>query len=291
MALGAEGVGVFRTEYLFMDRTAPPSEEEQFTAYVEAARRLGGLPLIVRTLDAGGDKPLAYLPVGHEPNPFLGQRGLRYCLEHPGIFKPQLRAILRAAAQYPIQLMYPMVSALDELLLANALVDECCAELQAEGLPFDDDLETGIMVEVPAAVLAAEHLARFVDFLSVGTNDLTQYVMAADRGNAAVAGLVNPLQPAVIHAIHQVVQAGHGAGIWVGLCGELGGDPIATPLLAGLGLDELSMNATSIPRVKARIRSLDAATAAEIATTVLGMLTAQEIEDYLREFAGQGEEL
>jgi phosphoenolpyruvate-protein kinase (PTS system EI component) len=183
-----------------------------------------------------------------------------------------------------------MVSALDELLLADALLEECCAELQAEGLPFDDDLETGIMVEVPAAVLAAEHLARFVDFLSIGTNDLTQYVMAADRGNAAVAGLVNPLQPAVIHAIHQVVQAGHGAGIWVGLCGELGGDPIATPLLAGLGLDELSMNATSIPRVKARIRSLDAATAAEIATTVLGMLTVQEIEDYLREFAGQGEE-
>ena len=226
-----------------------------------------------------------------KPNPFLGQRGLRYCLEHPGIFKPQLRAILRAAAAFPIKLMYPMVSALDELLLADALVDECCAELQAEGLPFDDDLDTGIMVEVPAAVLAAEHLARFVDFMSIGTNDLAQYVMAADRGNAAVAGLVNPLQPAVIHAIHQVVVAGHTAGIWVGLCGELGGDPVAAPLLAGLGLDELSMNATAIPRVKACIRELDAATAAEIAATVLGMLTVQEISEYLQEFAAKREGL
>ena len=290
LAHGAEGVGVFRTEYLFMDRTAPPSEEEQYAAYLEAALQLGDLPLIVRTLDAGGDKPLSYLPVGHEPNPFLGQRGLRYCLEHPGIFKPQLRAILRAAARHSIKLMLPMVSALDELLLANALLEECCAELQEEGQPFDDDLQVGIMIEVPSAVLAAEQLARFVDFFSIGTNDLAQYVMAADRGNAQVAGLVNALQPAVIHAIRQTVEAGHRTGIWVGLCGELAGDPRVTALLVGLGVDELSMNAPAIPHVKANIRALDGTHAAEVAQHVLGLLTVKEIEDYLDDMQHRGEE-
>lgn len=281
LTYGAEGVGLFRTEYLFMDRPAPPTEAEQLAAYLEVTRNLDGRPLIVRTLDVGGDKPLAYLPVGHEPNPFLGQRGLRFCLEHPGIFKPQLRAILRAAAEYPVKLMFPMVSTLDELVLADALVAEACAELQDEALPFDDDIQTGIMIEVPSAVLAADQLARFVDFFSIGTNDLAQYVMAADRGNPSVARLISPFQPAVVRAIRQVALAGHAAGIWVGLCGELASDPRATPLLIGLGIDELSMNAPAIPAVKACVRELDAIQAAKIAEMSLLMNTVDEIESYL----------
>lgn len=281
---GAEGVGLFRTEFLYLDREAPPTEEEQLAAYLDAARRLRGRPLIIRTLDVGGDKMLPYLRQPHEPNPFLGQRGLRYCLDHPGLFRPQLRAILRAAAEHPIRVMFPMVSTWDELVLVDALIDEICAELQGDGLPFDEDIQRGIMVETPAAVLLADHLARLVDFFSIGTNDLTQYVMAADRGNAAVAGLVSAFQPALLRAIREVVQAGHANGIRVGICGELAGNPRATPLLVGLELDELSMNAAEIPAVKARIRRLSRLEAQRIAAVALEMSTAAEIEQYLDEF-------
>jgi len=281
LAAGAEGVGIFRSEFLFMDRPSPPSEEEQLAAYVDAAHRLGGRPLVVRTLDAGGDKPLAYLPSDLEPNPFLGKRGLRYSLEHPGIFKSQLRAILRTAAAYPVKMMLPMLSTLDEWIQADALLDEACAELQEAGLPFDDDMAVGIMVEVPAAVFSADKLARFVDFFSIGSNDLTQYVMAADRGNASVAALIHPYQPALLQSMRQVVQAGHAAGIRVGICGELAGDPRATALLVGLGFDDLSMSAPSIPQVKARLRTFDMAQAQAVAAMVLGMNTASEIEEYL----------
>ena len=281
LAFGAEGVGLFRTEFLYMDRESPPSEEEQLAAYLEAARRLQGRPLIVRTLDVGGDKPLPYLRYTHEQNPFLGHRGLRYCLDHPGLFRPQLRAILRAAAQVRGRVMFPMVSTWDELVLVDALIDEICAELQTEKYPFDEDIQRGIMVETPAAVLLAPQLARLVDFFSIGTNDLTQYVMAADRGNAAVAGLVNAYQPAVLHAIRQTTQAGHAQGIPVGICGELAGDPRATALLVGLGLDELSMTATAIPAVKAQIRQLHTADATRIAETALQFNTVEEIQAYL----------
>ncbi len=257
LSQGAEGVGLFRTEFLFMDRASPPSEKEQLAAYTYVARKLKGSPLIIRTLDAGGDKPVPYLSLEHEPNPFLGRRGLRYCLDHPGVFKPQLRAILRTGADYPVKLMLPMVSTLDELVLVDALIDEVCAELQEDGLPFDDDVERGIMIEVPSTVLVADHLARLVDFFSIGTNDLTQYIMAADRGNGGVTELVNPYQPAVVRAIHQVIEAAHRKGVWVGLCGELAADLRATPLLIGLGIDELSMSAPSIPAIKTRIRELD----------------------------------
>jgi phosphoenolpyruvate-protein phosphotransferase/dihydroxyacetone kinase phosphotransfer subunit len=280
---GAKGVGLFRTEFLYLDREAPPTEEEQLAAYLDAARRLRGRPLVIRTLDIGGDKTLTYLRQPHEPNPFLGQRGLRYCLDHPGLFRPQLRAILRAAAEHPIRVMFPMVSTWDELVMVDALIDEICAELQEDGLAFDEDIQRGIMIETPAAVLLADHLARLVDFFSIGTNDLTQYVMAADRGNAAVASLVSAYQPALLRAIREVVRAGHANGIRVGICGELAGDPRATPLLVGLGLDELSMNAAAIPAVKARIRRLSRTDAQRIAAVALEMSAAAEIELYLDE--------
>lgn len=283
LANGAEGVGLFRTEFLYIDRESPPSEEEQLAVYLETAQRLDGRPLIIRTLDVGGDKPLVYLRQPHEQNPFLGRRGLRYCLDHPGLFRPQIRAILRAAAEHPIRMMFPMVSTWDELVMVDALVDEICAELQAEGLPFDEDIQRGIMIETPATVLLADHLARLVDFFSIGTNDLTQYVMAADRGNAAVAGLVNAYQPAVLHAIRETVKAGHAHGIPVSICGELAGDPRATALLVGLGLDELSMTATSIPVIKARIHQISMDEAKRIAAVALEFSSAREVEAYLEE--------
>lgn len=290
LANGAEGVGLFRTEFLYLDRESPPSEEEQLAIYLDAARRLRGRPLNMRTLDIGGDKPLPYLRQPHEANPFLGQRGLRYCLDHPALFRPQMRAILRAAAEHPIRVMFPMVSTWDELVMVDALIDEICAELQEDGLSFDEDIQRGIMVETPAAVLLADHLARLVDFFSIGTNDLAQYVMAADRSNAAVAGMVNACQPAVLRAIREVVRAGHANGIHVGLCGELAGDPRATSLLVGLGLDELSMTAAAIPAVKARMRRLRRTEAERIAEVALEMNTAEEIERYLDETSAESEE-
>lgn len=283
LANGAEGVGLFRTEFLYIERESPPSEEEQLATYLDTARRLNGRPLIIRTLDVGGDKPLTYLRQPHEQNPFLGRRGLRYCLDHPGLLRPQMRAILRAAAEHPIRVMFPMVSTWDELVMVDALIDEICAELQGEGLPFDEDIQRGIMVETPAAVFLADHLARLVDFFSIGTNDLTQYVMAADRGNTSVASLVNAYQPAVLHAIRETVKAGHAHGIPVGICGELAGDPLAAVLLVGLGLDELSMTATTIPAVKARIHELTMPEAKRIAEIALEMSTAEEVEAYLEE--------
>ena len=257
LAAGAEGVGLFRTEFLFIDRSEAPTEDEQVAAYVEVAEALGDRPLLIRTLDVGGDKPIAYLPFAHEENPFLGWRGIRFCLETPTIFRPQLRAILRASARGNVKVMFPMVSTVDEVRQARAILTDVQAELRTEGVAFDEQIDVGIMIEVPAAVWSAEQLAREVDFFSIGTNDLTQYVMAADRGNARVAGLVDALQPAVLTAIQQVVTAAHNAGIWVGMCGELAGNAEATPLLVGLGLDELSMSAPAIPQVKAAIREVD----------------------------------
>ncbi len=280
---GAEGVGLFRTEYLFMDRVTPPSEQEQVETYRAVALRLKGRPLVVRTLDVGGDKPLPYIRSAYEANPFLGQRGLRYSLDRPAVFKPQLRAILRVAAEHPVKLMFPMVSTFDELVLVDALIEEACAELQAEGLPFDDDIARGIMIETPAAVMAADYLARLVDFFSIGTNDLAQYMMAADRSNAAVANLVTAFQPAVIRSIHQVVSAAQKAGIVVSLCGELAGDPRATALLVGLGINELSMSAPSIPAVKARVRQLNLEQSQRLASELLTYESATDVEQRLSE--------
>lgn len=283
LAYGAEGIGLFRTEFLFFNRQTPPTEEEQLAIYRQVAEQFSPRPLIVRTLDIGGDKPLPYLDLGKEENPFLGWRGIRFCLATPHIFKPQLRAILQASAGNSLRLMFPMISTLGELRAAKVAIAETQAELQAEGLPFNPKMGIGIMIEVPAAVLIADQLAQEVDFFSIGTNDLTQYTMAADRGNPKVAALINPFQPAVLRMIQQTVEAGHRAGIWVGLCGELAGNPQAIPLLIGLGLDELSMNAPAIPTAKALLRQYTLAQTQKIAKTALSLETATTIEKFLKE--------
>ncbi len=278
---GAEGVGLFRTEFLFMDRAAAPAEDEQFQVYAKAAEALGKRPLIIRTLDVGGDKPLPYVDLGQETNPFLGWRGIRFCLDKPEIFVPQLRAILRASARGNVKLMFPMIGSLAEIKAAKALLDESKHDLRQAGIPFDEQMEVGMMIEVPAAVATADLLAAEVDFFSIGTNDLTQYTMAADRGNANVAALAQAVQPAVLRMIKQTVDTAHEAGIWVGICGELAGDVDAAPLLVGLGLDELSMSAPSIPAVKAAVRQLSYTGAQHIARTALSLDTAKAVAAYL----------
>ena len=281
LAAGAEGVGLFRTEFLFMGRTQPPSEESQLATYRAVAAKLHGRPLVIRTLDVGGDKLIPYLGMRPEANPFLGWRGIRYCLANPLFFKMHLRAILRVAAEYPVQIMFPMVSTLAEVRDAKALLRVARDELNQENLPCAATLETGIMIEVPSAVILADQLAREVDFFSIGTNDLTQYLMAADRGNAQVAALVNAFQPAVIRAMQSVVSAAHAAGIRVSICGELAGNPLATPLLVGLGLDQLSMHAPIIPQIKTRIRALEMKTARALVKQLLTVHSAAEIEKRL----------
>ncbi len=278
---GAEGVGLFRTEFLFFDRETAPTEEEQYSAYREAADQMGERPLIIRTLDVGGDKPLPYLDLGQEDNPFLGWRGIRFCLDKPEIFMPQLRAILRAGAGRNVKIMFPMIGTADEVRAAKRMLADAKENLTADGIPFDDSMDVGIMIEVPSAVAVADILATEVDFFSIGTNDLTQYTMAADRGNSNVADLAQALNPAVLRLVEQTVKAGHAAGIWVGMCGELAGNAAAAPLLVGLGLDELSMSAPSIPAVKAAVRKLNVAEARQQAEAVLQLDSAEAVNDYL----------
>ncbi len=281
VAFGAEGVGLFRTEFLFMERTEAPTEAEQIAAYQGVAQALDGAPVIIRTLDIGGDKPIPYLNQLPEENPFLGWRGIRFCLGNPDLFKTQLRALLQAGADQSIKIMLPMVSTVEEVRQTKALMGEARAELTAEGKSFNPDQELGIMIETPAAVLNAAQLASEVDFFSIGTNDLTQYVMAADRGNAQVAELISPFQPAVLRAIHAVVEAAHEANLWIGMCGEMAGNPVATPLLVGLGIDELSMSAGAIPKVKQVLRSLTIEAASQVAQNALTFDSAISIRDYM----------
>lgn len=288
LELGAEGVGLFRTEFLFLDRDEAPSEQEQELVYRQVAQSMGQRPVIIRTLDVGGDKPLPYIELGDEENPFLGWRGIRFCLDNPQVFLPQLRAILRAGHSYNVKLMFPMVSQVGELKAAKKLLAQAHRELREEGVPFDEDMDVGIMIEVPAAVVIADQLAREVDFFSIGTNDLTQYVMAADRGNRRVAGLAQALQPAVLRMVAKTVEVGHDAGIWVGMCGELAGNALAAPLLVGLGLDELSMSAPAIPRVKEVIRNIDDAAARAAAQEILRLDNAQAVEQALQRLAANG---
>ena len=257
LSYGAEGVGLFRTEFLFLDRQTAPGEEEQFDAYRAAAGALDGRPLVIRTLDAGGDKALPYLKMEAEANPFLGWRAIRICLARPDLFKTQLRAIMRVAIEFPVKVMFPMVATLEEWRAARALLQEASNELQQNGQSAPARIETGMMVEIPAAAIKAETFAREVDFFSIGTNDLTQYTLAAERGNPRVAALCDPFHPAVLELIQRVVRAAHAAGKWVSVCGEMAGDPHAVPLLVGLGVDELSMNAPRIPLAKQIIRTLD----------------------------------
>lgn len=267
---GAEGVGLFRTEFLFLDRQTAPSEDEQYAAYRAISEVMGPQrPVIIRTLDVGGDKPLPYVEMGYEENPFLGWRAIRLCLDQPEFFKQQLRAMVRVAAEFPLKVMFPMIATLAEFRAAKALLQESRAEVQARGLPTPGHIETGIMVEIPAAALRARQFAPEVDFFSIGTNDLTQYTLAAERGNAKVAKLADGLQPAVLELMRQTAEAARAAGKWAGVCGELGGEPRAIPLLVGLGLTELSMSAPAIPRAKQIIRELEMPAARAQAQKVL----------------------
>ena len=275
---GAEGVGLFRTEFLFLDRRTAPDEEEQYAAYRAAAEALGReRPLIIRTLDVGGDKPLPYIDMGREENPFLGWRAVRMCLANPEFFKTQLRAIVRVAAEFPVKVMFPMIATLAEFRAARALLAEARAEAQQRGRPVPERLDTGIMVEIPAAALRAEQFAEEVDFFSIGTNDLTQYTLAAERGNARVAPLADAFQPAVLELIRRTAEAAHARGKWAGVCGEMAGDPRAVPLLVGLGIDELSMAAPAIPRAKQIIRALDYETVRRQARAALELETPESI--------------
>jgi phosphocarrier protein FPr len=279
---GAEGVGLFRTEYLFLGRSHPPSEAEQCQAYCRVADAMQPRPLVIRTLDVGADKAVPYLDTATETNPFLGLRGIRFCLANPQIFKTQLRAILKAGNGHNIKMMFPMISTPEEFDAAKAILDEVVQELKTAGTPFDQHIEVGLMIEVPSAVAVADQLAVKADFFSIGSNDLTQYLMGADRGNRQVNHLVNALHPAVLRMVSQTTKAARKAGIWVGLCGELAGNPLAAPVLIGLGIDELSMSAPNIPGVKSAIRHCTVYQAEKIAQTVLNFETAQQVERYLK---------
>ncbi|MHC5743171.1 MAG: phosphoenolpyruvate--protein phosphotransferase [Nostoc sp.] len=282
VASGAEGVGLLRTEFLYLDRTSAPTEEEQLLVYQAIAKVLDNRPLIIRTLDVGGDKPLSYLRVGFpEANPFLGWRGIRFCLDHPELFKTQLRAILRASVGHQIKIMLPMIATVTEVRAAKVILGEVQAELNQSGIAFDTAMKVGIMVEVPSAVAIADQLAAEVDFFSIGTNDLSQYVMASDRTNPRVANLVDALHPAILRMVQQTVQAAHAAGISVGLCGELAADTLATPILLGLGLDELSVNPQSIPGVKQAIARLSIVESEAIATSALQQDSAERVRELI----------
>jgi len=270
---GAEGVGLMRTEFLFLERSQAPTEDEQFEVYRDIAQAFDGKPIIIRTLDIGGDKPIPYLPMPYEENPFLGERGIRLCLNHQDLFRTQLRAILRASQHGLLRIMFPMIADLKELREAKGLVEDIRAELDVP------PVEVGIMIEVPAAALLAEVLAREVDFFSIGTNDLTQYTMAMDRTHPLLAKQADGLHPAVLRLVDRTIRGAHAADKWVGICGELAADPEAVPILVGLGMDELSVNVPAVPIVKAQVRSLSFKKAQELAAEALTCGTAADVRE------------
>jgi phosphotransferase system enzyme I (PtsI) len=276
-ACGAEGIGLYRTEFLYFNRSTPPDEEEQYLVYRQIAEGAAPHSVIIRTLDIGGDKPTECLDLGHEENPFLGCRAIRFCLRNPEIFKTQLRAILRAGVHGHLRIMFPMISGREELFHAKALLAESMEELRDRKMDFSSTMEVGIMIEVPSAAIIADLLAREVQFFSIGTNDLLQYLMAADRGNECIAHLNDPAQPAVTRILKTIIDAAHAAGIWVGICGELAGDIEFTPLLIGLGVDELSASPALVPRVKKAICSLDLSACQDIVAHALSGERAVEI--------------
>ena len=278
LAKGAEGVGLLRTEFIYLNMDKMPDEELQYEKYSNVAKGFGEYPVILRTLDIGGDKQLPYLELPYEMNPFLGVRGIRLCLRNEEMFKTQLRAVLRACSGGNLRIMFPMVTKLSEIRRAKDLIGECRAELAAEGIKVIDYIQVGIMVEVPAAAIMSDLLAKEVDFFSIGTNDLTQYSLAVDRTNNNLADLANAFDPAVLRLISLVIESAHHYGKPVGICGELGGDPIAIPILTGLGVDELSMNAPAIPVAKQIIRQLSYEEAKALAEEVLHLESAADVK-------------
>ncbi len=278
-AQGAEGVGLFRTEFLYLNRTDAPSEDEQYEHYRHAAESCLPHAVIIRTLDIGGDKLAESLAMDREENPFLGCRAIRYCLEHPAVFKTQLRAILRAAGTGNVKIMYPMISGLEELRRANQILEECKQELASAGILFNPFLEVGIMIETPSAVLVAERLAREVRFFSIGTNDLIQYSIAVDRLNDRIAHLYNPTHPSILRMIKMTVDAGKAHGIWTGVCGEMASDILLTPLLIGLGVDELSASTALVPRIKKAVQCLDSGACEALVREVLDMDDSKAIQE------------
>jgi phosphotransferase system enzyme I (PtsI) len=279
---GARGVGLYRTEFFYLDRPHLPTEEEQLAAYETVARRLHPRAAIVRTMDLGGDKVASYLGATREANPFLGWRGIRFALHHPAMFRTQLRAIYRAGVHGNLKMMFPMVTTCSELDQTLALCTEVRAELEREGLPYDPDLELGMMVETPSAVFAADLMAERVAFFSIGSNDLIQYTLAMDRGNERIAHLYEPLEPAILRAVDLTVRAGHGAGIWTGVCGAMAGDPRMAVLLVGLEVAELSVSPFDVPRVKAAVRAVEFARVREIARACLSQRCATDIRALLK---------
>jgi len=274
---GAIGVGLFRTEFLFINRSDLPGEEEQFAAYRQVTESLAPDPVIIRTLDLGGDKLLSHVNVAEEMNPFLGWRAIRLCLQEKDLFRTQLRAILRASVFGNLKIMYPMISGVEELEAANVLLDECRGQLRAEGVAFAEDVEIGVMIETPSAAMIADSLARRVKFFSIGTNDLIQYALAVDRLNEKIAHLYEPTHPGILRLIKATVDAGQAHGIWTGICGEMAGDLAAVPLLLGLGVSELSVTPSMVPRVKMLIRSIEMSEARKLAEFALDSDSPKEI--------------
>ncbi|MED4964891.1 phosphoenolpyruvate--protein phosphotransferase [Heyndrickxia coagulans] len=279
---GGEGVGLYRTEFLYMGRDELPSEEVQFEAYKAVLEGLKGKPVVVRTLDIGGDKKLPYLPLPEEMNPFLGFRAIRLCLDRQDIFRTQLRALLRASAYGNLKIMFPMISNLDEFRKAKAILLEEKEKLIQEGVQVADHIEVGIMVEIPSTAVMADLFAKEVDFFSVGTNDLIQYTMAADRMNEHISYLYQPYNPAILRLVKRVIDAAHKEGKWAGMCGEMAGDEIAIPILLGLGLDEFSMSASSILRARSQIRNLNKVDMEKLAEDVLNFTTNEEVKEHVK---------
>jgi len=277
IASGAEGVGLFRTEFLFIGRDTLPSEEEQYQSYRHVAAALKPHPVVIRTLDLGGDKFISDVQVAKEVNPFLGWRAIRFCLQQKDLFRDQIRAILRASAEGNVKMMYPMISGLEELNQANGLVEDCKAELRAKNVPFDESMEVGAMIEIPSAALAADALAKQVRFFSLGTNDLIQYTLAVDRLNEKIAHLYEPTHPAILRLIKLTAEAAQRHGLWVGVCGEMAGDPVMIPLLLGLGVNELSVAPPSVARAKYLIRRLKLCEAQALAEFALSCDSGVEI--------------
>ncbi|WP_103105058.1 phosphoenolpyruvate--protein phosphotransferase [Brevibacillus reuszeri] len=289
LANGAEGVGLFRTEFLYMGREDFPTEEEQFLAYKQVLEQMGEKPVVIRTLDIGGDKQLSYLPMPEELNPFLGFRAIRLCLDNQELFRTQLRALLRASIYGNLKIMFPMIATLEEFRQVKQILEEEKKGLLEKGIAVSDRYEAGIMIEIPAAAMMADQLAREVDFFSIGTNDLIQYTMAADRMNERVAYLYQPYHPAVLRLIHNVIKAAHANGKWVGMCGEMAGDSIAIPILLGFGLDEFSMSAGSILPARQQISRLSLEEVSQHKEAILSMSTSEQVEAFVKKVLNQND--